>query len=41
MFIIDGKKIRSYDELVEIASQDKYKDKEYIEVKTILHMAGG
>ncbi len=41
MFILDGKRIQSYDELVRIASQEKYKDKEYIEVKAVIHMAGG
>ncbi len=38
---IDGQRIRSYDELVQLASQDKYRNKDYIEVVVILLIAGG
>jgi hypothetical protein len=40
VFIIEGQSVNSYDELLNIASQDHFKDKEYLEVEW-LHMVGG
>jgi hypothetical protein len=40
IFIVEGQGVHSYDELMNIASQDKFKDKEYLEVEW-LHMVGG
>jgi hypothetical protein len=41
IFVIDGQNIRSYDELVQIASQDRYRDLEFIEVIQIPAVTGG
>ena len=38
---VDGQRVPSYVELVRLASQDKYKNKEYIEVVVALFAAGG
>jgi hypothetical protein len=38
---VDGQRVPSYDELVKIASQDKYKNIEYIEVVVALFATGG
>jgi hypothetical protein len=40
VFVVDGQWIRSYNELVNIATQDKFKDKDFIEVEW-LHVLGG
>lgn len=40
VFLVEGQGVRSYDELVNIATQDKYKNKEFLEVK-LLHIIGG
>ncbi len=39
--VIDGQNVRSYDELVKIVSQEKYRDQESIEVVQIPAMTGG
>jgi PDZ domain-containing secreted protein len=39
--VVDGKEIRSYDELVKIVEQEKYRDQEIIEVVQIPAMTGG
>jgi PDZ domain-containing secreted protein len=39
--IVDGQEIRSYDELVKIVEQDKYRNQEIIEVVQIPAMTGG
>lgn len=36
MILVERQKVKSYDELVQLAAQEKYKDKEYIEVTPIL-----
>ena len=36
MILIGRQKVKSYDELIQLATQDKYKDKEYIEVTPVL-----
>ncbi|MFC1494876.1 hypothetical protein ACFL6W_06330 [Thermodesulfobacteriota bacterium] len=41
VFIFDGQWIHSYNELVNIAKQDKYKDREFIEVEWMKVMGGG
>jgi hypothetical protein len=41
IIVIDGQNIRSYDELVKIASQERYKDQEFIEVVQIPAITGG
>ena len=37
---IDGKKLRSYDELVELVNQERYKNKSYVEVGLFLSNDG-
>jgi hypothetical protein len=39
--VIDGQKVRSYDDLAKIVSQEKYKDRESIEVVQIPAITGG
>jgi PDZ domain-containing secreted protein len=39
--VVDGQEIRSYDELVKIVEQDKYRNQEIIEVVQIPAMTGG
>lgn len=41
VFIVDGQWIRSYNELVNIAKQDKFKDKDFIEVEWLQVIGGG
>ena len=41
VFIVDGQWIHSYNEIVNIAKQDKFKDKEFIEVEWIQMLRGG
>ncbi len=41
VIVIDGKQIRSYDELAKIASQEKYRNQEFIEVVQVPAIAGG
>ena len=38
---VDGQRVRSYDDLVKLAAQEKYRDREYIEAVVALFMAGG
>jgi molybdopterin converting factor small subunit len=38
---VEGQTVRSYDELVQIATQDKYQNKEFIEVVLLPPVAGG
>jgi len=38
--IFDGQRVSSYEELVQLASQDRYEDKESLEV-VVLRPAGG
>jgi hypothetical protein len=38
---VDGQAVHSYDELVQLAAQDKYKDKEFIEVVLLPTVVGG
>jgi hypothetical protein len=35
-FLVEGQYVKSFDELVKLTSQDKYKDREYIEVAVVL-----
>ena len=41
IIVLDGKDVRSYDELVKIVLQEKYKNQEFIEVVQIPAIAGG
>jgi len=39
--MLDGQRINSYDELVQIANQEGYKDKEFLEVVVLTPRGGG
>jgi hypothetical protein len=39
--LVDGRRVRSYDELMQLVTQDNYKTKEFIEVVLIPSIAGG
>ncbi len=41
LVVVDGKAINSYDELVQLAAQSCYKDKEFLEVVLIPVSCGG
>ena len=41
VIVIDAQQIRSYEELAKIASQEKYKNEEYIEVVQVPAVTGG
>lgn len=41
VFMVEGQGIQSFDELIRIASQDKYKDKEFIVVEWAQIIGGG
>jgi hypothetical protein len=40
-FLVEGQGVHSYDELVQIVTQDKYKNKEFLEVELLQLIAGG
>jgi hypothetical protein len=39
--VVEGQVIYSYEELVQVAAQDCYKDKEYLEVVLVRAIGGG
>ena len=39
--LVEGQMVNSYEELVELASQDKYKNKEFLEVTLLPIIVGG
>ena len=41
IIVLDGKNIRSYNELVKITSQEKYRNQEFIEVVQVPAVTGG
>ena len=41
IFQVDGQRIGSYEELVHLASQEKYRNREYIDLVFISMVAGG
>jgi hypothetical protein len=41
VFTVEGQGIQSFDELVLIAGQEKYRDKEFIEVTLLQPIVGG
>jgi hypothetical protein len=41
IFLVEGQGIHSYDELVRIVTQDKYKDAEFIVVELMQPIVGG
>jgi hypothetical protein len=41
VFLVEGQGVHSYDELVRIANQDKYKDAEFIVVELMQPIVGG
>jgi PDZ domain-containing secreted protein len=41
MVMVEGKRAKSYDELVNLVSQEKYRDKEFIDVVLLPAIAGG
>ena len=38
---VEGEVIKSFEELIQLASQDRYKDREYLEVQMETIIAGG
>jgi hypothetical protein len=41
VFVVEGQGVHSYDELVRIVNQDKYKDAEFIVVELLQPIVGG
>ncbi len=41
IFLVEGQGVHTYDELVQVATRDIYKDKEFIEVKFLQYIGGG
>ncbi len=41
IIVIDGQQIRSYDELAKVASREKYRNQEFIEVVQVPAVSGG
>ena len=41
IIVIDGQQIRSYDELAKVASQEKHRNQEFIEVVQVPAITGG
>ena len=39
--VVDGQDVHSYEELVEVVSQEKYRDQEFVEVVQIPAIQGG
>jgi len=39
--VVEGEVISSYDELVQLAAEDRYKDKEFLEVRLLEITSGG
>ena len=39
--VVDGQDVHSYEELVKVVSQDKYRDQEFVEVVQIPAIQGG
>jgi len=39
--VVEGKVIRSYEELLHLAEQDPYRNKEFLEVRIVLSVMGG
>ncbi len=39
--LVEGQAVNSYEELVQLATQDCYKDKELLELAVIMPMGGG
>jgi hypothetical protein len=41
IILVDGRKVQTYTELVELTAQDKYKNTNYIDVIVLSTIAGG
>jgi PDZ domain-containing secreted protein len=41
VILVDGKRVRTYDELVQMVVRDNYKDKEFIDVVLLPLISGG
>ena len=41
VFVVDGQWIHSYNEIINLARQDRFKDREFIEVEWLHVMGGG
>ena len=41
MVVVEGQVVNSYEELVQLASRDDYKDKEFLEVELLPALIGG
>lgn len=39
--LVEGQRVNSYEDLVRLARQDKYKNREFIEVTVVLYISGG
>ena len=39
--VVDGQKLQNYNDLIQLAARDKYKNKEYIEAVLLSLVAGG
>ena len=40
-FFVDGHRVKSYDDLVQLAGREKYREQEVLEVVALILMAGG
>ena len=41
LVVVEGQVVNSYEELVQLASRDEYKDKEFLEVQLLENLPGG
>jgi hypothetical protein len=41
VILVDGQRVRSYDELLRLAASDRYRSQEYLEVVVVIAIAGG
>ena len=41
VFVVDGQWIHSFDEIIDLARQDSFRDREFIEVEWLHVMGGG
>jgi hypothetical protein len=41
LVVVEGQVVNSYEELVQLAAQERYKDREFLEVVMAIQMGGG
>jgi len=41
VILVEGQAVKSYDELLEIANRDEYKDREYLDAALLTDLASG